>query len=223
MKRKILTILVCVIALCIFTQCKKKTDFDKVKPNLKIESAFYFSSDSGKTYGNRTKEFTAGESVYMQIKTKVQDSKQDGYKPSKKPIIIGAVAGFIIGAVLGIFLGIVGFIPGSIVGALFGVFIGVYILPASTPSEIRAELHIPNIKSVDSKLYDGKPIKPVIDNERNIVIYDLVIPVSKGNDVEETEFTFQFLPKEPIEITMSLVFDEALSQYNTQNTIKFVK
>lgn len=219
MKNNILIILILVLIISLFS-CSKESQKNGAS-NLKIDASFYFSSDAGKTYGNRTKEFKSGETVYMQIKIKVEDFKQSGYKPNKKPIIIGAVIGAIIGFVLGFFFGIIGAIPGGIVGALAGIAIGVYILPATSPNEIIAQLSIPNIESVDSKLYDGRPIKS--DIEENNVIYNLVIPVSKSNDIKESEFTFQFIPKEPTEITMSLIFDNSLSQYNTQNTIRFIK
>ena len=223
MKNKVLIILIFNIYLITFLFSCSKESLKNHVSNLKIDAIFYFSSDAGKTYGNRTKEFKSGETVYMQIKIKVEDFKQSGYKPNKKPIIIGAVIGAIVGFVLGFFFGIIGAIPGGIVGALAGIAIGVYILPATTPNEIIAQLNIPNIESVDSKLYDyyGRPIKQ--DIEENNVIYNLVIPVSKSNDIKEAEFTFQFIPKEPTEITMSLIFDSSLSQYNTQNTIRFIK
>jgi hypothetical protein len=39
-------------------------------------SEFYYSSDAGKTYGNRTKEFNVGETVYMQLIVKVDSTRK---------------------------------------------------------------------------------------------------------------------------------------------------
>ena len=40
------------------------------------QTEFYYSSDAGKTYGNRTKEFKAGEAVYMQVIIKVETNRR---------------------------------------------------------------------------------------------------------------------------------------------------
>jgi hypothetical protein len=40
------------------------------------ESEFYYSSDAGKTYGNRTKEFNVGETVYMQLIVRVDSTNK---------------------------------------------------------------------------------------------------------------------------------------------------
>lgn len=40
-------------------------------------SEFYWSSDAGATYGNRTKEYKVGENVYMQLIVKVQSTKSE--------------------------------------------------------------------------------------------------------------------------------------------------
>lgn len=37
-------------------------------------SEFFWSSDAGATYGNRTKEYTVGENVYMQLIVKVEST-----------------------------------------------------------------------------------------------------------------------------------------------------
>ncbi len=39
-------------------------------------SDFYYSSDAGKTYGNQTKEFVVGQTIYMQLIVRV-DSNSD--------------------------------------------------------------------------------------------------------------------------------------------------
>lgn len=39
-------------------------------------SDFYYSSDAGKTYGNRTKEFNVGETVYMQLIVRVDSTSK---------------------------------------------------------------------------------------------------------------------------------------------------
>lgn len=39
-------------------------------------SDFYYSSDAGKTYGNRTKEFNVGETVYMQLIARVDSNSK---------------------------------------------------------------------------------------------------------------------------------------------------
>lgn len=38
---------------------------------------FFYSSDKGHTYGNRTKEYSVGETVYMQVVVKVTTNKEE--------------------------------------------------------------------------------------------------------------------------------------------------
>ncbi len=40
-------------------------------------SEFYWSSDAGATYGNRTKEYEVGENVYMQLIVRVESNKKE--------------------------------------------------------------------------------------------------------------------------------------------------
>lgn len=40
------------------------------------EGSFYYSNDKGHTYGNGTKEYTVGETVYMKVRFKVTTNKK---------------------------------------------------------------------------------------------------------------------------------------------------
>lgn len=70
MKRftKTITAMIMIIAvvLATFTGCKTTYDAD---------SGFFYSSDKGHTYGNGTKEYAVGETVYMKVKFKVTSNK----------------------------------------------------------------------------------------------------------------------------------------------------
>lgn len=48
-------------------------------------SEFFYSSDAGKTYGNRTKEFEVGKTVYMQLIVLIES---DGDKPETMDITL---------------------------------------------------------------------------------------------------------------------------------------
>ena len=45
------------------------------KPTFKAVSGFYYSSDKGHSYGDGTKEYTVGETVYMKVRFRVESSK----------------------------------------------------------------------------------------------------------------------------------------------------
>lgn len=129
-------------------------------------SDFYYSSDAGKTYGNQTKEFVVGQTIYMQLIVRVDSNSDD-------------------------------------------------------LDEINITLTIPSITSVDAKYYDGQPITPITDEILNITKYPFVIIASKTS--QEWPFTFQFIPNNPGEITMTLTFDEKVNNaYDKQNTVSFV-
>ncbi len=62
-----LLIVTVTIATC-FTSCSE--------PTYTAASEFFWSSDAGKTYGNKTKEYAVGENVYMQLNLKVESSSK---------------------------------------------------------------------------------------------------------------------------------------------------
>lgn len=45
-----------------------------IKKTYVANSEFYWSSDAGATYGNRTKEYSVGETVFMQLIVKVESN-----------------------------------------------------------------------------------------------------------------------------------------------------
>lgn len=47
------------------------------EPTYSATSDFYYSSDKGHTYGNRTKEYAVGETVYMQVVVKVTSNQEE--------------------------------------------------------------------------------------------------------------------------------------------------
>lgn len=66
----IIATMVCAITVLTLTGCKD----DKV--TYKAASEFYWSSDAGATYGNRTKEYEVGENVYMQLIVRVESTSE---------------------------------------------------------------------------------------------------------------------------------------------------
>jgi hypothetical protein len=50
-------------------------------------SEFYYSSDAGRNYGNRTKEFTVGETVYMQLIVRVDSTRSRSEEVTIKLLI----------------------------------------------------------------------------------------------------------------------------------------
>ena len=67
--KKHLSILVLLLFTFTLIACDSNTEYT-------ANSEFYYSSDAGKTYGNRTKEFTVGETVYMQLIVKVDSTSK---------------------------------------------------------------------------------------------------------------------------------------------------
>ena len=72
--------LMAVLLILALTGCSAQNVFS-------AESGFFYSSDSGHTYGNSTKEYEVGESVYMKVQYKVtsNDSKD---KPTQVKVTL---------------------------------------------------------------------------------------------------------------------------------------
>ena len=66
-KTIIATIMIVTIALATFTGCGKTT--------YSASSDFFYSSDKGHSYGDGTKEYAIGDTVYMKVKFKVTSNK----------------------------------------------------------------------------------------------------------------------------------------------------
>lgn len=50
---------------------------DIIRPvEFSAQTQFFYSGDQGKTYGNQTKEFDVGETVYMKVRIKVESNKR---------------------------------------------------------------------------------------------------------------------------------------------------
>lgn len=73
MKKMYLLVLTLIMSVGL-SGCKKTT--------YNAASEFYYSSDAGKTYGNRTKEFNVGETIYMQVIVKSVTNKKAEEKVS---------------------------------------------------------------------------------------------------------------------------------------------
>jgi len=68
-KRVLTSVLIGIIVISSLTSCGKK---------FKADSGFFYSSDKGHTYGDGTKEYSVGETVYMKVKYHVtSDSKKE--------------------------------------------------------------------------------------------------------------------------------------------------
>lgn len=67
--KKSLSLLVLLLFTFTLFGCDEKIEYT-------ANSEFYYSSDAGKTYGNRTKEFNVGETVYMQLIVKVDSNNK---------------------------------------------------------------------------------------------------------------------------------------------------
>ena len=78
-KKVALALLACLV-LFLLTGCSGQNVFS-------AESGFFYSSDKGHTYGNSTKEYEVGESVYMKVQYKVtsNDSKD---KPTQVKVTL---------------------------------------------------------------------------------------------------------------------------------------
>lgn len=70
MKKRIVLMVFMIVMSFVLISCGSETEYTGV-------SEFFYSNDAGKTYGNRTKEFTVGETVYMQLITKVESTSSN--------------------------------------------------------------------------------------------------------------------------------------------------
>ena len=75
--RRIFTVFIAaVMCMNVVTACNKD-DVKKIgEPEYKAVSGFYYSSDNGHTYGDGTKEYSVGKTVYMKVKFKVISNKK---------------------------------------------------------------------------------------------------------------------------------------------------
>ena len=67
-KKTLVSVLIVVMAMVSLTACGKVT--------YSAVSGFYYSSDKGHSYGDGTKEYAVGETVYMKVKFKVTSSQK---------------------------------------------------------------------------------------------------------------------------------------------------
>ena len=67
-KRTLASVFIIVLAMLSLTACREVT--------YTAVSGFYYSSDKGHTYGDGTKEYAVGETVYMKVKFKVTSNKK---------------------------------------------------------------------------------------------------------------------------------------------------
>ena len=133
---------------------------------ITASARFYYSVDSGRTYGDSMKEYPVGETVFMQV-----------------------------------------------------------IFNASTTnrkaSEITATLSIPSIDAHDAHYIDGQIITPEFDSVNNVTIYEFTLLASLEGT--ETSVVIMFIPNSPAMATMTVSFDESVSDiHNVQNTIVFI-
>lgn len=73
--KKYFIIMLLVTVLTLLVSCDKSGS-DDFNSKYEVLSEFYYSSDAGKTYGNRTKEFNVGETTYMQVIVTVLSEKK---------------------------------------------------------------------------------------------------------------------------------------------------
>ena len=65
-----------IMCMNVATACDKE-DVKKIgEPEYRAVSGFYYSSDNGHTYGDGTKEYSVGKTVYMKVKFKVISNKK---------------------------------------------------------------------------------------------------------------------------------------------------
>lgn len=67
-RKTLVSVLIVVMAMLSLTACGKVT--------YTAASGFYYSSDKGHSYGDGTKEYAVGETVYMKVKFKVTSSQK---------------------------------------------------------------------------------------------------------------------------------------------------
>ncbi len=72
--KAISTLLVIVLIATMFTGCGLLSIFSS-SPSYTAASGFFYSGDKGHTYGDGTKEYEVGETVYMKVKFKVTSDK----------------------------------------------------------------------------------------------------------------------------------------------------
>jgi len=76
LSRSFAVFIAAVMCINVATACDKD-DIKKIgEPEYKAVSGFYYSSDNGHTYGDGTKEYSVGKTVYMKVKFKVISNKK---------------------------------------------------------------------------------------------------------------------------------------------------
>jgi len=78
MKKAIVLFLVLAIVIIVMWKCGGLSDCDLLKESeyYVATADFFYSNDKGHSYGNGTKEYQVGETVYMKIKAKVTTNKK---------------------------------------------------------------------------------------------------------------------------------------------------
>ena len=71
-KRVMAVLLTLVLSMSMLTGC----DFNFFDTTYTATSGFFYSSDKGHSYGDGTKEYSVGETVYMKVKFKVTSDKK---------------------------------------------------------------------------------------------------------------------------------------------------
>lgn len=70
-KKTLASILLTALTMVLLSGC----DMPWSKPTYTAASGFFYSGDKGHTYGDGTKEYVVGETVYMKVKFKVSSDK----------------------------------------------------------------------------------------------------------------------------------------------------
>ena len=87
MKKIVSLIMVCVMTLSaclVFTSCGE----EKIETFYVANADFFYSDDLGHSYGNGTKEYNVGETVYMKVIARVATSTQEVPEPIKMKLTI---------------------------------------------------------------------------------------------------------------------------------------
>lgn len=87
-KRTLVTVLALSLALCSFVGCDDSNDNGGTnngksgflgigETKYAAEGNFFYSADKGHSYGDGTKEYEIGDTIYMKVKFKVTSNKKD--------------------------------------------------------------------------------------------------------------------------------------------------